>query len=129
MAIRETPDDSRLYVNLGRVYEEQHQFGRAEHTWRRAVSIDPGDHRAWNLLGNAARRQDRYDDAIACYKKAIAAEPDFAEAHWNLAVCYRAIGMVPLASDHYRRYMTLSSPADAYDRKAAEAFLSAAGDQ
>jgi tetratricopeptide (TPR) repeat protein len=49
-----------------------------------AVALQPGNARAWVLLGMAAGR-DRQDEGIACYRKALALDPKDAAARKALA--------------------------------------------
>ena len=45
-----------------------------------------------NGLGNAWLRKGRVDRAVAHYREAIAIEPDYADAHYNLANLLRDRG-------------------------------------
>ena len=54
--------------------------------------LRPNDAQKRFLLGNALRKQRRYDEAIAAYKRAIKNRPDFAEAHYQLGVALRENG-------------------------------------
>lgn len=60
--------------------------------WRSAVSLwedtvakSPGNARVWGNLGAAYTSAERYDEAIPCYQKAIAIEPQYQTAYLNLA--------------------------------------------
>ncbi len=47
--------------------------------------------------------------AIAAYSKAVATDPSFAAAHYNLAIAYRETGQLEKALDHYE-YALLADP-------------------
>ena len=51
--------------------------------------------------------QGELDAAILFYKKAIQVEPEFADAHFNLAMVLEALGNDRRARDHWRRYLEL----------------------
>ena len=46
--------------------------------------IDPKNIYAYLNLGNTLDEQNKHEEALAEYRKAIAARPDYAEAHCNL---------------------------------------------
>ncbi len=51
--------------------------------------------------GVALQQQGKLAEAIACYQRAIAADPSFANAHYNLAIAYRDARQPARALDHY----------------------------
>ncbi|MBF0159884.1 MAG: tetratricopeptide repeat protein [Magnetococcales bacterium] len=53
--------------------------------------------------GDIFKNQRRYDEAIACYQQAIAAEPQLAEAHFSLGVIYHVIRRLDQAQLCYER--------------------------
>jgi tetratricopeptide (TPR) repeat protein len=52
-------------------------------------------------LGYALTQAHKHQQAIACYKQALALKPDFAEAHHNLAVLYLQRGDRSSALEQY----------------------------
>ena len=46
--------------------------------------------------------------AAACYERALALDPDFADAHYNVAGLYEKLGRSPDALRHYRAYQKLT---------------------
>lgn len=68
---------------------------------------------AWNQLGILYRRQGRFAEAESAYLKALAADPDYALAHYNLGVFYDLYQQQPAnAVEHYERYVALSGAGD-----------------
>ena len=51
----------------------------------RSLEIRHNNPVAWNNLGNVRRSQDRAQDALACYRQALALRPDYAMAMVNQA--------------------------------------------
>src|SRR4051794_37333538 len=61
-------------------------YSTAESLLLGAVSHPADGYRAWFDLGEVYRLTDRPTDAVAAYKKAIAANPDLYEADLNLGM-------------------------------------------
>ena len=58
-------------------------------------------------LGNALKDQDRLDEAVARYQRALALKPDYAEAHNNLGNALQKQGQVDAAVAQYQRALAL----------------------
>jgi len=87
-----------------------HQAGRLKEAasgYRRILAKAPTDPNALHLLGIVALSEGHPERAIRLILKAIAAMPDFAEAHCNLGNAQRAAGLVREACDSYRRAVAL----------------------
>jgi Tetratricopeptide repeat/Glycosyltransferase family 9 (heptosyltransferase) len=56
---------------------------------------------AWSSRGVALQALDRHADAIASFDRAIALEPDFADAHFNKSLALLAIGDYPRGQTEY----------------------------
>ncbi len=60
-------------------------------------------------LGVLHRQQGEFDAAEQAYRDALAADRDYAPAHFNLAVLFELYRMRPRpAIEHYERYLTLA---------------------
>ncbi len=70
--------DGALFLDAGAA-------DKAEHTWRRAVKIDPNCYPAWDFLTDLLCRQERIADAISCLDHLIATSPRTAENLYSLA--------------------------------------------
>lgn len=57
---------------------------------------------AWHAMGN-------FDQAIACYRRAIFLQPAFPEAEYNLGNALKDLGRFPEATEHYRRALALKA--------------------
>ena len=79
-----TWDDVRLYLEGG---------------WVKATP-------AFNL-GVALEDRKRYEDAVAAYQSAIAADPSFADAYFNLSGVYEKLGRGAMALRHLKTYRQL----------------------
>lgn len=128
-AIKEDPEDSRAYVNLGRLQGKAGKPDVAEAYYRKAIQVNPKDAVAYNLLGGLYMRQRQHQKALACYQKAVEADPEYANGHWNIATAYRSLGFREEAARHYRTYIWLASPEDKDDMAEANRYLTAVGDE
>lgn len=67
-------------------------------------------------LGNALQALGRAEEAVACYRKALALKPEYAEAHNNLGHALQALGKLEEALACYRHALALKPDyADAYN--------------
>jgi tetratricopeptide (TPR) repeat protein len=81
-------DGSRdAHYNLGYVLQvHDRKVKDAEREYRRALDIDPGFDKALYSLATIRAAFNDFDEAIALYRRAINANPNFAEAHLNLGL-------------------------------------------
>ncbi|TAM11391.1 MAG: tetratricopeptide repeat protein [Nevskiaceae bacterium] len=84
----DAPDASGPFTNLGILHARAKQWADAQQAFSAAVKLAPGNAVAWNWLGIAERNLGHYPQAATAYGKALAARPDYADAHFNLAVLY-----------------------------------------
>ena len=72
-----------------------HEAGRlaeAETAYRAALVISPAHAITRHNLGALVAAQGKHVSAIALFDEVIAAEPDYAAAHYNRAVALHALG-------------------------------------
>jgi tetratricopeptide (TPR) repeat protein len=92
-------------LNLGRLLHIDGRLSEAEEVYRGAASAEP------LLLFNVAvllEDLDREAEAMSTYREALALDPSFADAHFNLARLYERAGKPKDALRHllaYRRLM------------------------
>jgi protein O-GlcNAc transferase len=80
------PLDSRAHFALGNFFARQYDFGRARSCLRCAVELDPTAGGAWNNLGNVEKYLGNLPEAIACYDRAVACDPQNAALHSNALI-------------------------------------------
>lgn len=81
------PKDARAHYNLGRSLELQGRLDEAETAYRRALRHSgDGLVEAFNNLGNVYREQDRDEEALANYLRALEIEPRHQHALNNSGV-------------------------------------------
>jgi tetratricopeptide (TPR) repeat protein len=67
-------------------------LARAAEHYRRHTQANPTDAHAFNDLGNTLRELGRHDEALAAYGRALALNPDLAEAHFSRAFVLLLLG-------------------------------------
>jgi tetratricopeptide (TPR) repeat protein len=82
------------------------------------VAKYPSDERAHFLLGNALNGQQRYDEAVAEYRKSTEVNPDFSPAYNSLGYAYRTLEQFDDAEAAFKKYIELipgdPNPYDSY---------------
>jgi protein O-GlcNAc transferase len=86
-AVALRPDYAEAQFNLGAVLHQMHDLDAAEAAYLRVIALDarhdPGIAIVHNNLGTVLRDRGRRGEALACFDKAIALQPDYAEAFYN----------------------------------------------
>jgi tetratricopeptide (TPR) repeat protein len=92
------------HINCARLLQQTGAIEEAEQMYRREASGNP--HALYNL---AVLLEDtgRNSEAVELYLAVIAADPGFAEAHYNLARHYEIQGNAPHMIRHLRQYRSL----------------------
>lgn len=98
---------SAARVNCARLLHESGAWEEAEQLYR---GVAPGDPHAHFNLGVLLEDTGRFSAAIDEYLAAIAADPAFADAHYNLARLYELQGNAPHMIRHLSCYRSLVQP-------------------
>jgi tetratricopeptide (TPR) repeat protein len=101
------PRHAPAAINLGTLFYNQRQFGKAEELYRRATESDPNYALAFFDLGNVLDELQRLPEAVAAYRRAIALVSNYADAHYNLALAYERLGQPRRALRHWSTYVRL----------------------
>src|SRR5215467_8594459 len=90
--LRDAPRDHRLLTQLGLVRLQQNRLIEADSFFERAIDIDPAAAapRAWRA--EVLRRRDELGAAIGGFRAALAIDPNFAPALFNLGLAEQARG-------------------------------------
>jgi arylsulfatase A-like enzyme/Tfp pilus assembly protein PilF len=106
--------DPKDKVRLFNLITEARDIAHDENQFAAAVSIlegvlneDPKVIDAWFMLGNMYARQNRQEEAIGYFKRALALKPDDEEAVINMAHAYRRLGRDEEALVGFRRFLEL----------------------
>jgi tetratricopeptide (TPR) repeat protein len=120
-AMRADPNDPVLPFNLGNVFDALTRPAEAKIAWQIAVARDPAFAEAWYNLALAAEDEGHADLAIAEYRRAVQARPDYGDAQFNLALLLTRLDRCAEALTVWERFLALDpgSKQAATARKAA----------
>ncbi|WP_237073358.1 tetratricopeptide repeat protein [Prosthecochloris sp. GSB1] len=83
------PETGRsVYPALGAAYFNRQNYVQALDYFEKSLEYAPDDSLRHYDIGNVYLQMERCDKAIDAYGKAIAHSEAFAEAYYNLAICY-----------------------------------------
>jgi tetratricopeptide (TPR) repeat protein len=105
LCLKADPDHMEARINLGRLLHLAGRLIEAERVYRLGAKADPFI--AFNLAV-VLEDLDREPDAIVAYREALALDPQFADAHFNLARLYERAHDPKASLRHllaYRRMM------------------------
>lgn len=101
------PDNAAAWINLGRLLHEQGATLEAEAVYRRALEqVGPDPLLLFNQ-GVLLEDLGRTEAALAAYQSAVAADPNLADGHYNLARLYESRGEPQHAIRHLGQYRRL----------------------
>lgn len=98
-------NDRDAWVGLSDASRRLGYLQEAEQAARHVVSRFPDDAGALHVLGAALHRQQRMDEAIACYRKALQINPATQDARYFLANALRETGADEAAEKEYKRLL------------------------
>jgi tetratricopeptide (TPR) repeat protein len=101
--LESSPYDPALYLLKAEAFLKRGDHSRATDLLNLLLHHDPSLERALALLAEAYMLTQRVDKAIACVKRALLKNPDSAELHKLLGVCYGARGDRDLARGEFAR--------------------------
>jgi tetratricopeptide (TPR) repeat protein len=88
---------ARALLRDGKGFLDEGAFEKARRRFLEATRADPGVPEAYNGVGVTYRMRNDLAEALLWYKKALAADPDFGDAYYNMACVYALQGRTGLA--------------------------------
>jgi tetratricopeptide (TPR) repeat protein len=101
-------DGAPRLTNEGLVLSNAGDWRAAEDRFRAALRADRKIPEAWNGLGHALKRQQRYDAALVAYDQALRLRPDYPQALEYLGETYVELGRL----DDARKVLARLEPLD-----------------
>jgi tetratricopeptide (TPR) repeat protein len=83
-------------------WRQQAAYRNSETLWRDTLAKNDRAWMAWNNLGSELAAQEKWDEAVACYHRALEINPQTAGAYLNLGLAHEAHGQFLNAIDCYR---------------------------
>jgi tetratricopeptide (TPR) repeat protein len=102
--------DSRsnaAYQGLAESYAKQNDNARAEATFRKAISLRPGDWTGYKALGLYHFGKQEYDKSIENWKRVIELSPDNALGYLNMGSSYALKGDLDQAQRQFEKALEL----------------------
>jgi Tfp pilus assembly protein PilF len=111
-SVQLNPNNKEARYALGHVYAMQGKLPLAEDEFRAAIKIDENYSEAYTYLGQILAAQNRWDEAIKCYRQALTnplyPTPDLARFHLGLALAHQ--GDFQASSEVLEDAVTVSPP-------------------
>jgi tetratricopeptide (TPR) repeat protein len=102
------PGHAAAHISLGDVLQARGKLDEAIAHYKKALPLDSRNAALYNNLGGAILGAHRdLNDAAACFEQALALEPGYAEAHYNLGNVFSAQGKLDRAVACYQRALAL----------------------
>jgi len=79
------PNDFSAHFNLASVLQSRGRAREAIEHYRAALAVR-SNALALNSLGTALQEVDQFEEAAACYRKALRLRPDYTDAHYNIGL-------------------------------------------
>ena len=109
-AIAADPSDLDAYIDLGLALHEAGRLQEARTVYDKALEACGADATLLFNLGVLLEDLRRIADAMDAYRGAVRLDPEFADAHYNLALLCRQAGREQEAIRHMSQYRRLSRP-------------------
>lgn len=111
-ALQANPQDAYATSLLGMARFMQEKYPEALDFLSRAAQLDPKDPKTQNQLGITLGQMGHREASETALRKAIQLAPNYAEAHYNLAVVYatQKPPFLELAKYHYSKATSLGHP-------------------
>ncbi len=104
-SIEKNPEDYRLYLLLGRYYndffyltQDVKQLESAEKYLTKAIELSPKNQQTYWSLAQTKIYQGKIPEGVDLIKKTVDLEPRYGQAHWFLALAYGMNSQFDLAS-------------------------------
>jgi len=107
-AERCAPRHALIQGYIGIVQQDLGRPKLAVRAFRKSIDIEPSPE-AYTLLGLSLERLGRPAEKKKCCRAALRLDPDYEEAHYNLAVSYKSEGQLVKAERHFRRAIEIDS--------------------
>ena len=105
----------RILSRIGEIYYEKGELDGAYEAYRKITTIEPATENAriaYLNMGNILDDEQRFDEAIEAYQRALSISPKDDAAYYNLGIAYKHAGKPELAITAWKKAAELD-PADA----------------
>lgn len=114
--------DPELQLGLGVLFYSRGEFKKTADCFKTALKVQPNNEVIWNRLGAALANDNRSEEAIEAYYKALQLKPSFVRARYNLGILCINIGCYKDAAEHFLAGLSLHKVDNGEDYKDGEMF-------
>ena len=102
-----------VHLNLALIHHQKQDYPTSRRHLDEALRLSPRNALAHNLDGSLLRRGGKFKEAQVAYAKALTIDPDYASAHFNMALLFDIYLQYWIdAREHYKRYQKLIESPD-----------------
>ncbi len=101
-AVSLAPDYALAFLDLGRLFQEQHRYAEAIECFQRTIRLQPSAAKPRHLLASTLAPVGRTEDALDTYRQALELQPRHAGAWLGLGHTLKTIGRQREAIEAYR---------------------------
>jgi tetratricopeptide (TPR) repeat protein len=106
----QTPNQANSEKQQAFALEQQGQYDQAQAAWHAVLKAHPADAEAFAHLGLIASRQERYQDAATCYRKALEINPGIPGLRLNLGLALFKGGEMKQAAPVFAELLKSAAP-------------------
>ena len=114
LVLARDPANADAEIGRGRAHVAMGTIDDAERDARAAIEREPGDWRAWNLLGEALYHASRFSESCAAWEEVLRLTPVNAVGWRSLGTCLYRLDRPDEAVEAYRRSLEIQPNAYAY---------------
>lgn len=97
------------YVLLGKIYEDTAMYENARKWYRKALFEDMDNtSEFYGLIANTYFKENRFEDAITYYNRALKNNKNYISAYYNIAEIYKSKNDFDKAEDIYKKAIQIS---------------------
>ena len=108
-ASAELPNDPFAWYNLGLVYKDSGDAEKGIAAFRQVTKIAPDAADGFYFVGYLSSQLQKYDEAIAAFQAALAAEPHHASSEFGLARAFQRKGNSEAAREHLAKFQKITT--------------------
>jgi len=111
--LQENPEDLDALLSMGYEYVQKREYAKARGYYMRAAQVAPDNVEARTHLGTVAYFLGDLDEALHHYRQALALDPDYAPAYFEMGAALRfGSGDLQGAIDAWERFLKLDPEAE-----------------
>lgn len=127
-AARLAPADGHVRYALGVVLAHRGDHPAAIRQYGMAARLVPWDAEIELALGDALAEEERWDEALSAYERALTKDSEANEAWFRIGMVHEYLGQLPRARDAFERYLAAGGVRASAARRRIDRLLEDGGD-